>query len=76
MYKTGVVQKAVEPHPEAPQYVLVAPNGRILVYLQEQPGIPLEKFVGQPMGVDGEKHRHPELTTPMIVVDRLTPVRF
>jgi hypothetical protein len=72
----GVVQKAVDPHPEAPQYVLVAPNGRILVYLREQPGISLEKFVGHPMGVDGARHKHPELTTPMIVVDRLTPVRF
>jgi len=72
----GIVQKAVDPHPEAPQFVLVAPNGRILVYLREQPGIPLEKFVGQPMGVDGARHKHPEMTTPMIVVDRLTPVRF
>ena len=27
-------------------------------------------------GVDGARHKHPEMTTPMIVVDRLTPVRF
>ncbi len=72
----GIVQKAVDPHPDAPQYVLTAPNGRILVYLQSQPGVPLDKFVGQPMGIDGQTHRHPEVKTPMIVVDRLTPVRF
>ncbi|HEX6984266.1 MAG TPA: hypothetical protein VF170_02765 [Planctomycetaceae bacterium] len=72
----GVVQKAVDPHPEAPRHVLVAPNGRILVYLQEQPGVSLDAFVGKPMGVDGERHRHPDLATPMIVVERLTPVRF
>ena len=72
----GVVQAAVDPPPEAPRYVLVAPDGRILVYLREQPGIPLDSFVGQAMGVDGERHRHPEMTTPMIVVEKLTPVRF
>ena len=67
--------RLVDPHPEVPRHVLVAPNGRILVYLQEQPGIPLDKFVGQAMGVDGERHRHPELTPPMIVVERLTPAQ-
>ena len=72
----GVVQRAVDPHPEAPRYVLTAPNGTILFYLQDQPGVPLEKFVGQPMGIDGATHRHPDVKTPMIVVDRLTPVRF
>jgi hypothetical protein len=72
----GVIQKAVDPPPEAPGHVLVAPNGRILMYLSEQPGISLDPFVGQAMGVDGERHRHPELSTPMIVVGRLTPVRL
>jgi hypothetical protein len=72
----GIVQKAVDPHPEAPKHVLVAPNGQILAYLRAQPGIPLEQFVGRPMGVDGQRHRHPELKTPMILVERLTPVRF
>ncbi|MGC1274763.1 MAG: hypothetical protein WBC44_13740 [Planctomycetaceae bacterium] len=71
----GVIQKTVNPHPAAPQHVLVAPNGEILVYLKTQPGISLEQFVGTTMGVDGDRLRHPELTPPMIVVERLTPVR-
>lgn len=72
----GIVQKAVDPPPQAPQYVLVAPNGRILVYLQEPKGVSFEGFVGQPMGVNGEPHRHPQMTTPMIAVETLTPVRL
>ena len=71
----GVIQKSAASHPAAPQHVLVSPNGQILVYLQSKPGISLDQFVGQPMGVDGERLRHPELTPPMIVVERLTPVR-
>ncbi|MDQ3330101.1 MAG: hypothetical protein M3552_05530 [Planctomycetota bacterium] len=72
----GVVQKAVDPPPTAPKYVLVAPNGRILVYLQEPRGVSFDGFVDQPMGVDGERLKHPEMTTPMIAVEKLTPVRF
>jgi hypothetical protein len=72
----GIVQKAVDARPGAPQYVLVAPNGRILVYLQEPKGVSFEGFVGQPMGVNGARHAHPQTTTPMIAVQTLTPVRL
>ena len=72
----GIVQKAVHAGPGSPQYVLVAPNGRILVYLQEPKGVSFEGFVGQPMGVNGARHRHPQMTTPMIAVQTLTPVRL
>jgi hypothetical protein len=72
----GIVQKAVDARPGAPQYVLVAPNGRILVYLQEPKGVSFEGFVGQPMGVNGARQNHPQTTTPMIAVQTLTPVRL
>lgn len=71
----GTIQKTVNSHPDAPKHVLVAPSGAILVYLQSPPGVSLDQFVGQSMGVDGERLRHPELTPPMIVVERLTPVQ-
>jgi hypothetical protein len=72
----GIVQKAVDARPGSPQYVLVAPNGRILVYLQEPKGVSFEGFVGQPMGVNGARHTHLQTTTPMIAVQTLTPVRL
>ena len=72
----GVIARANDPQPGLPRHVLVAANGQILVYLQEQPGIALDRFLGQAMGVDGVRQQHSESTTWLIVVRQLTPVRL
>lgn len=72
----GLVQKSPNSPPDAPKHVLVAPDGRILEYLRTPAGVSLDQFIGQPMGVDGERHRHPAMPIPMIAVEKLTPVRF
>lgn len=72
----GLVQKSTTPQSGGPSYVLVSPQGGIVAYLQTKPGISLDQFIGQPMGVDGAAQRQPPGQAPMIAVEKLTPVRF
>ena len=72
----GIVQRAATSVPNGPRHVLLAPNGRILTYLQPGPGIDLDAFVGRPMGVMGVRAYRPELQTDLIVVRGMIPVRL
>jgi hypothetical protein len=56
--------------------VLLAPNGRILAYLQADRGVNLDAFVGRAMGILGSRAYHPELQTDLIVVRGMIPVRL
>jgi hypothetical protein len=72
----GVIQRVSSPAAGAPRYVLAAPDGRLLAYLQGARGVDLDRFVGQAMGVYGNRFRHPGLQADYIVVRGLTPVRL
>jgi uncharacterized protein YgiM (DUF1202 family) len=72
----GIVQRAATSAPNGPRHVLLAPNGRILSYLQAGQGIDLDAFVGRPMGVMGIRAYRPELQTDLIVVRGMIPVRL
>jgi uncharacterized protein YgiM (DUF1202 family) len=72
----GIVQRAALNRRGAPQYVLVAPTGRVLAYLVPAPGVNLESWVGRAAGVIGSRLPHPELKSDLITVNRLTPVRL
>ncbi len=72
----GIVQRAAASRPGAPQYVLLAPDGRVLTYLQAGPGVNLEQFVGRPMGLLGQRGFRPELNADLLVVQQATPVRL
>jgi hypothetical protein len=72
----GIVQRAATSVPNGPRHVLLAPNGRILSYLQPGQGIDLDAFVGRPMGVMGVRAYRPELQTDLIVVRGMIPVRL
>jgi uncharacterized protein YgiM (DUF1202 family) len=72
----GIVQRAATSVPNGPRHVLLAPNGRILSYLQAGQGVDLDAFVGRPMGVMGIRAYRPELQTDLIVVRGMIPVRL
>jgi hypothetical protein len=72
----GIVQRAAATSPNGPRHVLLAPNGRILAYLQGDQGVNLDAFVGRQMGVMGFRAYRPELQTDLIVVRGMIPVRL
>jgi hypothetical protein len=72
----GIVQRAATTFPNGPSHVLLAPNGRILAYLQPDRGVNLDPYVGRQMGIMGLRAFQPELQTDLIVVRGLIPVRL
>ena len=72
----GIIQRIATPSRGGPQHVLVAPDGRLLAYLQAARGINLDPYVGREMGLYGERFRHPSLQADYLVVRGLTPVRL
>jgi len=72
----GIVQRTGPNGGAKPKFVLTSPDGRLLAYLQPAPGVDLNAYVGQAMGVLGQRSFRPELQGEMIVVRSLTPVRL
>jgi len=72
----GIVQRAASTAPGGPQHVLLTPNGRILAYLQAEPGVNLDSYVGRPMGLYGERTHRPDLQAEVLSVRGAVPVRL
>lgn len=72
----GVIQRATYSNRGTPQHVLLSPNGKILAYLQPEPGVNLDRHVGEQMGVRGKRWHRADLNSDFIVVKKLTPVRL
>jgi hypothetical protein len=72
----GIIQQAAATSPNGPRHVLLAPNGRILAYLQPERGINLDAYVGRPMGIMGLRTYRPELQADLIIVRGMIPVRL
>lgn len=72
----GVVQKSTTGPIGAPPYVLAAPNGKLLAYLQGPEGVDLEKFVGFSVGVYGKRGFNESLQADLIEARELQPVQL
>lgn len=72
----GIVARMPRPQPGLPTYALVAPDGRLLAYLQADQGVNLDAYLGKSMGVVGKRTHEPQLRSDLIVVRQLTPVRL
>lgn len=59
-----------------PQYALVSPAGKFLAYLQPEPGVDLNRFLGHSIGVYGPRQNHTALRGDIISVTGLSPVRL
>jgi hypothetical protein len=72
----GIVQRSAISAPGFPAHVLLAPNGRILAYLQSSGTVDLDRYIGQSMGVTGARTYRTDLKADFIEVESLTPVRL
>jgi hypothetical protein len=72
----GIIQRVQQPFPGFPKHVLLHPDGHILAYLESVSGINLDQYLGQPMGLIGERAYDPQLRGDRLVVRQLMPVRL
>lgn len=72
----GIVARMRTPVPGVPKYVLIKPNGQLLCYLDSDPGMNLETYVGRQMGINGPRGYDPQLRADRLRVQQLTPVRL
>lgn len=72
----GIVQKMAKSFPGGPQFVLVAPDGKMLTYLQPGPGVDLNRYVGRPMGINGRRQHRDDWNADSLTVQSLQPVQL
>jgi hypothetical protein len=72
----GIVQKMSKSFPGGPQYVLVAPDGRMLTYLQPSQGVDLNRYVGRSMGITGKRYHRDDWNADTLIVQSLQPVQL
>ncbi|MBI5761768.1 MAG: SH3 domain-containing protein [Planctomycetales bacterium] len=72
----GIVQLTTDSTPQAPRYVLLGLDGKVLAHLHPEPGIDIAPWVGLEAGVRGQRSHHAELLTDVIQVRVLTAVKL
>ena len=72
----GIVQKMAKTFPGGPQFVLIAPDGRMLSFLTPSPGVDLSRYVGRAMGVTGQRVHRNDWNADTITVQSLQPVQL
>jgi hypothetical protein len=72
----GIIQRSGNPLGTVPPYVLTAPNGKLLAFLEPGPGTNLEPYVGKSMGIIGQRGFDARLQADRIVVRRMQPVQI
>jgi|GEM_PF-1348682 len=72
----GIIQRSATTQANGATHVLLAPNGRVLTYLQAGSGINLDAYLGRSMGLTGPRSFRHELNADFMIVRRLTPVRL
>lgn len=71
----GVLHHTQAP-PELPQFVLVAPDGRLLAYVEPLENVRMEEWVDKPAGLIGERTFDATLDADRIRVRRIVPVQL
>jgi len=72
----GVVRPIATRHPRLPSYVLVAPGGRLLTFLQPGPGINLAAWVNRSVGLTGPRGFNQDLQADLLQIQSIRPVRL
>ncbi len=72
----GIIHRLPNAPPGTPRYVIAAPDRRILCYLDPAPGINLDQYVGQAMGLTGPRGYDPRIRYDRMQVQTLTPIRL
>lgn len=73
----GVIQRSPKPMAGGPTHVLMAPGtNRVLAYLQPQPGVNLDGYLGRAMGVMGTRQFNAQLSSDVITVEQVSQVKL
>ena len=72
----GLVQPMSKTFPGGPQYALIAPDGKLLAYLQPAAGVDLRRNAGQAMGIIGDRQFRQDWGADTITVRGLQPVQL
>jgi len=71
----GIVQSTNARTPGTPRYMLTAPDGRFLAFLESRE-VNLDQYLGQSLGLNGKRAKDARLQTDLIQVQRVTPVQL
>ena len=71
----GIIQRSGASQPGVPKFILQHPNGQRLAYLQGE-GVDLAKYIGESMGLEGDRYYRPDLKSDFMVVKSLQPVKL
>lgn len=71
----GIIQRSGANQVGLPKHVLVHPNGQRLAYLQGD-GVDLDKYLGESMGLEGDRSYRAELKSDLMIVKGLQPVKL
>lgn len=71
----GIIQRSGANQAGLPKHVLMHPNGQRLAYLYGD-GVDLDKYLGESMGLEGERAYRPELKSDLLIVKSLQPVNL
>ncbi|MBO53305.1 MAG: hypothetical protein CMJ69_21305 [Planctomycetaceae bacterium] len=72
----GIVRPIATNHPKLPSFVLVAPDGRLLAFLQPAAGISLAGWVNRSVGVTGPRGFNRDLQADLLQIRSIHPVRL
>jgi uncharacterized protein YgiM (DUF1202 family) len=72
----GKLTRVVSQRPNAPQYALVNPQNDVVAFVSPAPGVNLQTFEGQYVGVTGQRGYMPELKKSHLTALRVAPVQI
>jgi len=72
----GIVQRNPNWTGRGPSHILVTPAGQMLAFLTADAGVNLDQYLGQPVGILGDRQHLPAYRQDLIVVSGLESVRL
>ena len=72
----GILRRVKNAPPGIPPYALVAPDGRLLSYVVPSPGMNLEPYLGQSLGLNGPRAFDPKLGADLLKVQQYARVQL
>ncbi len=72
----GIVQRNPHWTGQGPSHILVTPAGQMLAFLTADAGVNLDQYLGQPVGILGDRQHLPAYRQDLIVVSGLESVRL
>jgi hypothetical protein len=72
----GKLTRVVSQRPNAPRYALVNSTNEVVSFVTPAPGVNLQIFEGQYVGIVGQRGYMPELKKPHVTAQRISPMQI